>query len=66
MNYLSSNTQNNKVDEHKMVLPFYRDSDLNLAPEEISIDKFEEYAKYRMNCTYGLYRNVIYSILEYW
>lgn len=31
-------------------LSFYLPSDLEMLPEEVSIDKFEEYADYRMKC----------------
>ena len=50
MNLLEEEKQIKKVDRKKWILPFYRQSDLDSVSQEISIDKFEEYANYRMGC----------------
>lgn len=62
MNVLTDNEQNKRIDDHKRVLPFYRASDLELAPEEISIDTFEKYANYRMKCMLFYSLNLFYSV----
>lgn len=50
MNILQSPSHSDKSIRNGPILPFYTKDDLDSVSEEISIDKFEEYANYRMDC----------------
>ena len=50
MNIVKETNQSSKVNRNNLILPFYHHSDIDSAPEEITIDKFEEYANYRVEC----------------
>ena len=47
MNIVKETNQSSKVNRVAPILPFYHRCDLDFAPDEITIDKFEEYADYR-------------------
>ena len=50
MNIVKETNQSSKVNRVAPILPFYHRCDLDFAPDEITIDKFEEYANYRVGC----------------
>ena len=50
MNLLSNWKQKDLSLPDKHILPFYPLSDLDEVSDEITIDKFEEYADYRVKC----------------
>ena len=50
MNIVKETNQSSKVNRVTPILPFYHRCDLDFAPGEITIDKFEEYANYRVGC----------------
>lgn len=55
MNILQSSSYSDKSIRNGQILPFYTKADLDSVSEEISIDKFEEYANYRMDCIIYVY-----------
>ena len=50
MNIVKETNQSSKVNRVAPILPFYHRCDLDFAPDEITIAKFEEYANYRVGC----------------
>ena len=65
MNLLSNWKQKDPSFPDKHILPFYPLSDLDNVSEEITIDKFEEYADYRVKCMFHIGAGVIFLVYLY-